>query len=63
MAPAPIDRAVSQLRAKAAHMAAAERPAKKVQAKPARAMKAAGGGGFAFELNDREDDRDAEFQR
>ena len=62
-AAAPIDRAVSQLRAKAAHMAAAERPAKKAQSKPARAMKAAGGGGFAFELNDHEDDRDADFQR
>jgi len=62
-AAAPIDRAVSQLRAKAAHMAAAERPVKKAQARPARAMKAAGGGGFAFELNDHEDDRDADFQR
>ncbi|MDA9435726.1 methyl-accepting chemotaxis protein [Bradyrhizobium sp. CCBAU 51627] len=62
-AAAPTDRAVTQLRAKAAQMAAADRPARKVQAKPARAAKAAGGGGFAFELNDREDDRDAEFQR
>ncbi|WP_027532872.1 methyl-accepting chemotaxis protein [Bradyrhizobium sp. WSM3983] len=62
-APAPIDRAVSQLRTKAATMAAAERPAKKPQAKPARAMKAAGGGGFAFDMNDGEDDRDADFQR
>ena len=63
-APAPIDRAVTQLRAKAATMAAAERPAKKQQAKPARALKAAaGGGGFAFDMNDGEDDRDAEFQR
>ncbi|MBW7971523.1 methyl-accepting chemotaxis protein [Bradyrhizobium sp. BR 10289] len=62
-APAPIDRAVNQLRAKAATMAAAERPARKPQAKPARAMKAAAGGGFAFDLNDGEDDRDAEFQR
>ena len=60
-APAPIDRAVNQLRAKAASMAAAERPAKK-QAKPARAAKAAGGG-FAFDMNDAEDDRDADFQR
>jgi methyl-accepting chemotaxis protein len=61
-APAPIDRAVNQLRTKAATMAAAERPAKKPQAKPARAMKAAGGG-FAFDMNDGEDDRDADFQR
>jgi len=62
-AAAPIDRAVNQLRAKAATMAAVERPAKKPQAKPARAVKAAGGGGFAFDMNDGEDDRDAEFQR
>ncbi|WP_298241403.1 methyl-accepting chemotaxis protein [uncultured Bradyrhizobium sp.] len=63
-ASAPIDRAVSQLRAKAATMAVAERPAKKVvQVRPARAVKAAGGGGFAFDMNDGEDDRDAEFQR
>ncbi|MCP3380838.1 MULTISPECIES: methyl-accepting chemotaxis protein [unclassified Bradyrhizobium] len=61
--PAPVDRAVTQLRAKAATMAAAERPAKKPQARPARAMKAAGGGGFAFDMNDGEDDRDADFQR
>ncbi|WP_256809061.1 methyl-accepting chemotaxis protein, partial [Bradyrhizobium sp. Bra64] len=61
--PAPIDRAVNQLRAKAATMAAVERPARKPQAKPVRAVKAAGGGGFAFDMNDGEDDRDAEFQR
>ncbi|MBR0963668.1 MCP four helix bundle domain-containing protein [Bradyrhizobium diazoefficiens] len=62
-AAAPIDRAVGQLRAKAATMAAAERPARKAQAKPARAVKAAGAGGFAFDLNDGGDDRDADFQR
>ncbi|MGL9621396.1 methyl-accepting chemotaxis protein [Bradyrhizobium sp. U531] len=63
-APAPIERAVSQLRAKAATMAAVERPARKVvQARPARAVKVAGGGGFAFDMNDGEDDRDADFQR
>ncbi len=62
-AAAPIDKAVHQLRAKAATMAAVERPAKKPQAKPARAAKAAGGGGFAFDMNDGEDDRDADFQR
>ncbi|WP_298875842.1 methyl-accepting chemotaxis protein [uncultured Bradyrhizobium sp.] len=61
-AAAPIDRAVNQLRAKAATMAATERPAKKPQSKPARAMKVAGGG-FAFDMNDGEDDRDADFQR
>ncbi|MCG2631493.1 methyl-accepting chemotaxis protein [Bradyrhizobium sp. WYCCWR 13023] len=64
-AAAPIDRAVTQLRSKAGQMQAAERGAKKpVPArKPARAMKVAGGGGFAFDMNDGEDDRDAEFQR
>jgi methyl-accepting chemotaxis protein len=62
-AAAPIDRAVNQLRAKAAHMAAADQPAKKVQARPARAVKVAGGGGFAFDMKDGEDDRDADFQR
>ena len=66
-APASIDRAVNQLRAKgatmAATMAAAERPARKPQSKPARALKVAGGGGFAFDMNDGEDDRDADFQR
>jgi methyl-accepting chemotaxis protein len=62
-APAPIERAVNQLRAKAATMAAVERPAKKPQARPARAVKAAGGGGFAFDMNDGDDDRDADFQR
>ncbi|MCK1722024.1 methyl-accepting chemotaxis protein [Bradyrhizobium sp. 141] len=64
-APAPIDRAVGQLRAKAAHMAAADCGTKKPAPvrKPARAMKVAGGGGFAFDMHDGEDDRDAEFQR
>ncbi|MFC0242232.1 methyl-accepting chemotaxis protein [Rhodopseudomonas telluris] len=61
---APIDKAVSQLRSKAAHMAAVDRgPAKKPAAKPQRQLKAAGGGGFAFALDDGEDDRDADFQR
>ncbi|MBR0842747.1 MCP four helix bundle domain-containing protein [Bradyrhizobium liaoningense] len=62
-AAAPIDRAVNQLRAKAATMAAVERPARKPQDKPARAVKVAGGGGFAFDMNDGGDDRDADFQR
>ena len=61
----PIDRAVGQLRAKAAHMASVDRGAKKhaPARKPARAMKVAGGGGFAFDMHDGEDDRDADFQR
>ena len=57
-----INKAVGQLRGKAASMAAA---VKKPAAKPARASKVAsgGGGGFAFSMGDGEDDRDADFQR
>ncbi|MET4802921.1 methyl-accepting chemotaxis protein [Bradyrhizobium sp. LB11.1] len=64
-ATAPIDRAVTQLRGKAGQMQAADRGAKKPAParKPARAMKVANGGGFAFDMHDGEDDRDAEFQR
>ncbi|MBC9877020.1 HAMP domain-containing protein [Bradyrhizobium sp. INPA01-394B] len=63
-APQEIDRAVSQLRTKAAKMADADGRGRKPAAKPARALKAAGGGGgFAFDMDDGEDDRDAEFQR
>jgi methyl-accepting chemotaxis protein len=63
-AEAPVDRAVSQLRAKAASMSTAERGARKpVAAKPGRAARAASGGGFAFAMNDSDDDRDADFQR
>ncbi len=64
-AAAPIDRAVNQLRTKAAHMAAADRGTKKPAParQPARALKVASGGGFAFDMQDGEDDRDAEFQR
>jgi methyl-accepting chemotaxis protein len=65
VAAAPIDRAVSQLKAKAATMVAVDRGGKKpVPAKPARVAKAAGGGGgFAFAMDDAGDERDAEFQR
>jgi methyl-accepting chemotaxis protein len=60
----PIDRAVSQLKAKAASMAASERGGKKpVASKPARSAKAASAGGFAFAMDDAEDERDADFQR
>src|SRR6266702_1130454 len=64
-AAAPIDRAVNQLRTKAAHMAAADRGTKKSAParQPARALKVGNGGGFAFDMQDGEDDRDAEFQR
>jgi methyl-accepting chemotaxis protein len=65
-ASAPIDRAVTQLRNKAGQMQAADRGAKRPAParKPARALTAAGGGGgFAFDMDAGEDDRDAEFQR
>ena len=63
-APQDIDHAVSQLRTKAAKMASADGRGRKPAAKPARALKVAGaGGGFAFDMDDGEDDRDAEFQR
>jgi methyl-accepting chemotaxis protein len=61
--PAALDHAVVQLRSKAAKMAAPSREAKKPAARPARALKAAGGGGFALDMDDGSDDRDAEFQR
>lgn len=61
----PIDKAVSQLRATAASMSATDRGAKKpaVTKPPARGLKAANGGGFAFAMDEGGDDRDAEFQR
>lgn len=62
-APQEVDRAVGQLRAKAAKMAAADRRGRAPVAKPARALKVAGGGGFAFDMDEVGDDRDAEFQR
>jgi methyl-accepting chemotaxis protein len=66
-APAPsIDKAVGQLRAKAAAMATADHGAKKPVAAarpPARGRKVANGGGFAFAMDEGGDDRDAEFQR
>ncbi len=63
-AAAPIERAVSQLKAKAATMAAADRGARRPAAKSARAVKAAGGaGGFAFSMDEGEDDHDADFRR
>jgi methyl-accepting chemotaxis protein len=63
---APIDHAVSQLRAKAESMSAADRAARKPAAAarlPTRTRKAANGGGFAFAMDDGGDDRDADFQR
>lgn len=61
--PAAMDKAISQLRAKAASMSIADRGKTAPVAKPARALKVAGGGGFAFDMDGGEDARDAEFQR
>jgi methyl-accepting chemotaxis protein len=56
-----IDKAVAQLRSKATKMS--DRGAK-ASSKPVRALKVAGGsGGFALEMNDGADDRDADFKR
>jgi methyl-accepting chemotaxis protein len=67
-ATASIDKAVSQLRAKAATMAAADRgarkpPAAETRPQSRRPLKVANGGGFTFALDEDEDDRDADFQR
>jgi methyl-accepting chemotaxis protein len=61
--PVPLDHAVAQLRSKAAKMAAPAREAKRPAARQVRALKVAGGGGFALDMDDGIDDRDAEFQR
>ncbi|MDB5578114.1 MAG: methyl-accepting chemotaxis sensory transducer [Bradyrhizobium sp.] len=62
---AAIDKAVVQLRSKASTMSAASRgAAKPASGRPVRALKAAGGsGGFALEMNDGADERDADFKR
>ena len=59
-----VDRAVNQLRTKAVQMASADRGSKKPAParQQTRGLKAANGG-FAFEMDDREDDRDQDFQR
>jgi methyl-accepting chemotaxis protein len=57
-----IDKAVAQLRSKATTMSAPHRGAKNPAARPVRALKAAGGG-FALDMDDGTDDRDADFQR
>ncbi|QOZ75314.1 methyl-accepting chemotaxis protein [Bradyrhizobium sp. CCBAU 53351] len=63
-APQQVDHAVGQLRAKAAKMAAADHGNRRPASKPARGLKVAGGGGgFAFDMDEADDDRDAEFQR
>jgi len=60
-----VDTAVAQLRSKATHMSAVQHGAKKPAiARPVRALKVAGGsGGFALEMNDGADERDADFKR
>ena len=60
-----IDKAVSQLRSKATSMSSANRGTKRQPAgRPVRALKAAGGsGGFALEMTDGADERDADFRR
>jgi methyl-accepting chemotaxis protein len=56
----PIEKAVAQLRSKAAQMSGPNRGKK--QASSARSLKVASGGGFALEM-DAADERDAEFHR
>ncbi len=63
---APLDRAVGQLKAKAASMKATTKTVEHGAHKTAaarRPVKAAGGGGFAFAMDDGGDARDADFQR
>ena len=62
---AGIDKAVAQLRSRASSMSGTQRGGKRpAVAKPTRSLKAAGGsGGFALEMNDGADERDAEFHR
>jgi methyl-accepting chemotaxis protein len=57
------DRSVGQLRAKAAKMSEFERRGKAPAVRQMRGSKVASGGGFAFDLADGDDDRDADFQR
>jgi methyl-accepting chemotaxis protein len=56
-----LDKAVADLRGKAAAMSGSSRSRK--TSRPARMQKVASGGGFALEMNDVEDERDAEFKR
>ena len=59
-----IDKAVSQLRSKAGQMSGRGVAKKPTTARSGRVLKAAGGsGGFALEMNDGADDRDADFHR
>ncbi|CAN7432530.1 methyl-accepting chemotaxis protein [Bosea sp. LjRoot9] len=59
-----VDRAVGQLKAKAAQMARAGSPKKAApKPAPARSNKMTTGGGFAFDLDHTEDAQDAQFRR
>ena len=61
---AATDKAVTQLRAKAESMAGAQRAVRPTKTAPARVLKAAGpAGGFALNMNEGLDDRDADFHR
>ncbi|ABD90193.1 methyl-accepting chemotaxis protein [Rhodopseudomonas palustris] len=60
--PIALDKAVAQLRGKGSAMASVHR-AKKPAVRSARALKVANGGGFALEMHDAADARDAEFGR
>jgi methyl-accepting chemotaxis protein len=62
---AGIDKAVAQLRSKATAMSGVQRGTKRPPvSKPVRALKVAGGaGGFALDMNDGADERDADFKR
>jgi methyl-accepting chemotaxis protein len=59
-----IDKAVSQLRSKAGQMSNRGAAKKVVSARPQHGLKASGGsGGFAIEMTDGADERDADFRR
>ncbi|MGX5736074.1 HAMP domain-containing methyl-accepting chemotaxis protein [Bosea thiooxidans] len=58
-ASSPVDKAITQLKAKAAAMASAGQP----KPAPARPVKKVGNGGFAFDLAGGEDQRDSDFLR
>ena len=62
---AAIDKAVAKLRSKATAMSGAQQSAKRLAStRPVRALKVAGGsGGFALEMDDGVDERDADFKR
>jgi methyl-accepting chemotaxis protein len=59
-----IERAVGQLKAKAVQMKTAAAPKKaRATVAPVRPAKPSNGGGFAFDLDDAEDEQDTQFRR